>query len=214
LRHTIDTVRFAAELNATTVIVHAGYVKMRMLTPKLIDLCAGGRQDSQSYERTRTRLLLRRQRKAERFLGYLFAAIEELVPVLEKTGVRLAFENLPSWEAVPSEAEMARILEAVKSPCIAYWHDIGHGQTRQNLGLVSQTAWLPKLAPSLAGMHIHDVLPPARDHLVPGAGEVAFDLFLPYLGENMELVLEPAPGTEGEEIRKGAALLRELWGLE
>lgn len=211
VRYTIETVQFAAAMGAATVVVHAGYVGMSRLTADLISMYEEGRQHDRRYERTRMKLLVRRQRKAERFLAYLFDAIEQLLPALEENRVRLAFENLPSWEAVPSEAEMARVAETVDSPWIAYWHDIGHAQTRQNLGLISQVAWLSKLAPYLAGFHVHDVVAPARDHLMPPHGEVDFGLFKAYLRDDIELVLEPAPGTDAEDIRRGAAFIRDAW---
>ena len=82
LRHTTETVHFAAETGASTVVVHAGYVNMKLLTPELIALCEQGRQHDARYERVRTKLLNRRQRKAERSLSYLFTAIEQILPVL------------------------------------------------------------------------------------------------------------------------------------
>jgi sugar phosphate isomerase/epimerase len=108
---------------------------------------------------------------------------------------------------------METILKRYDSSLIGYWHDTGHGQIRQNLGFISYRLWLDKLAPRLAGLHIHDVLPPARDHLMPPKGKMDFIGFKTYLKPDMALVLEPAPHTPEADIREGAQSIREAWGL-
>lgn len=213
VRHTIKTVEFAANLGAKSVVAHAGNVEMTNLTHDLLDLCNSGQQYSPRFEKIKLKLLMKREDKVKKHLDNLYRSIDELLPALTGAGVRLAFENLPSWESIPCESEMETILKRYATPLIGYWHDIGHGQIRQNLGFISYRLWLDRLAPRLAGLHIHDVAAPARDHLMPPQGSVDFAGFKTYLKSDMALVIEPAPRTPEADIREGIRVLREVWGL-
>ena len=106
---------------------------------------------------------------------------------------------------------MAEILAEFKSPWIRYWHDIGHGYVRQFLGFVSVEHWLEQFGTGLAGMHVHDVAPPAFDHLMPPRGAVDFASLARYIRPDMPLVLEPAPGTPGVEIQEGLRIIQKAW---
>lgn len=210
--HTKKTISFAASLGARVVVCHGGYVDMRSLTPKLIELCVNGAQYSPKYERLRNKILLKREAKAARAVDYLRAGIEKLMPTLEEHQVAIAFENLPSWEAVPSEMEIEVLCKEFNSPYLRYWHDIGHGQIRENLGFINQKFWLRKLAPWLGGMHVHDVIPPARDHVMPPHGTINFASYADVIPADLLAVLEPATGTPDLEVRDGLDVLRTAWG--
>jgi sugar phosphate isomerase/epimerase len=211
VRHTLRTVEFAAEVGARAVVLHAGNVRMWRLTGKLVRLCEKGRRDEPRYERIKLRLLARRARKAPPYLAALCQSVEELLPSAQAAGVCLAFENLPSWEAVPTEVEMESLARRFASPHVGYWHDFGHAQVRENLRLVNHHHWLERLRPWLAGAHVHDVAPPACDHLLPPDGQIDFAAFQPCLKPGMPLVLEPAPGLGVERIVAAARFLCGVW---
>ncbi|MDA0577805.1 MAG: sugar phosphate isomerase/epimerase [Verrucomicrobia bacterium] len=211
VRHTTATIQFAAEIGARVVVCHAGNVEMRAYTRKLIRLAEEGKQYSPRFERTKTKLLLKRDQKVPPYLDHLEAGIAALLPELERTGIALAFENLPTWEAIPTEMEIQTICQKVNSPHIRHWHDLGHGQIRQNLGLTSQKHWISKLSPWLAGFHVHDVAPPAHDHLMPPDGQIDFAALAPVIPPQALKVLEPAPGTPPERIRAAIAVLNTAW---
>ncbi len=193
--HTINTIRNAAELQAGYVVVHAGNTLMRSKTPKLIKLAQAGKQDTALYLRIKNKLLLERAKKAPQQIDLLKKSIEALLPVLQEHKVTLAFENLPSCEALPNAEEMEQLFTAFDSPHIGYWHDTGHARILENLGLASHLEELRRLEPWLKGMHLHDVLPPASDHLPPGTGSIDFKAFSDIMRKGIELVIEPAPGT-------------------
>lgn len=211
--HTTRTIEFAAEMGATCMVVHGGRVKMGTPTQKLIRLAQDGKQYDLKYEKQKQKLLLKRDRKSAKYVDALCSSLEELLPKLEQHRVRLALENLPSWEAVPTEMEMEEIGQHIDSPWIGYWHDIGHGQVRQNLGFVHCGRWLERLQDQLAGMHIHDVVAPAGDHVMPPAGTVDFTSFRPFIRPDLPLVFEPAPGAPAEDIVQGLRIVREAWGM-
>lgn len=211
--HLTNTIEFAASMGAASVVVHGGRVKMNSITRKLMALAEAGKQNDLKYDKIKQRLLLKRERKVGTHYDNLLACLQEVLPVLEKHQVTLALENLPSWEAIPSEAEMERIGKALDSPYIGYWHDVGHGQIRQNLGFVGVVRWLDRLQPYLRGFHIHDVLAPAGDHEMPPGGQVDFEQFKSFVREDMPLVLEPMPGTPAARVAGGLATVKQAWGF-
>ena len=106
---------------------------------------------------------------------------------------------------------MERLVKHFDSPRLRYWHDFGHGQIRENLGLTSHVRWMTKLLPWTAGMHIHDVEPPATDHLMPPAGTIDFRLFRELIRGDRIRVLEPSFAVSADDIRGGLRTLGELW---
>jgi sugar phosphate isomerase/epimerase len=211
-KHTERTIRFAAEVGARCVVLHAGNVDMKPLTPELIALQQARKRYEPVYDRTRMKAITERDRRAGRQIAYLIEGIARLLPVLAETRVALALEILPSWEAIPTEVEMERVLRHFDSPWVRYWHDTGHAQIRENLGFSHHIRWLSRLMPWLAGMHVHDVAPPAHDHLVPPQGRIHFAA-LPALppGTAVPRVLEPDPAVTRDELLAALRILEEAW---
>ena len=127
--------------------------------------------------------------------------------------MKLALENLPTWEAIPSELEAEKLMKRFQADGIRLWWDVGHAQIRENLGFINASRWLRRLAPSLAGMHVHDVEPPGQDHLMPPRGKVDFPALAEFARMDMVRVLEPAPDTETAQIVRAIEYLRETWNL-
>ncbi len=211
IQHTAHTIRFAAEIGARTVVTHCGNVRMPRLTEALIVLCGQGQQFSGRYEKTKLKLITKREKKSRRQLRYLYDGLERLLPVLVENGITLALENLPTWESLPTESEMEHMARDFQTPHIGYWHDLGHGQIRENLGLINHTRWLERLQPVLKGMHLHDVAPPVHDHLMPPRGKIDFSLFQSFARLDIIRVIEPTPHTPRKDIEEGLSFLKEIW---
>ena len=211
IHHTSKTIRFAADIGAKVVIVHAGHVEMSRRSAELQALCEQGEQFSARYDKIKLKLQLTREKKVGKHLDYLRQGIEQLIPVIAETRVQMALENLPLWEALPSELEMEELCRQYAPHGLRYWHDIGHGQIRQNLGLINQERWLERLRPYLAGMHIHDVIAPAMDHLAPSQGQVDFAALKKFAKGNRIRVIEPAFQTPGEMLVEALRFLRRVW---
>ena len=212
IQHTEKTIRFAAEVGAKFVVTHAGNVEMDPISRELFDLAVTGQQFSPLYEKLRLRMQEQRDKKVAKQLVHLEKGIDALLPVLEETGVRLCFENLPTWESIPTELELEKILKTRNSPRLGYWHDIGHGQIRQNMGFVNAERWLERLQPWLAGMHVHDVAPPATDHVMPPLGHIDFPRFQRFGALDIVRVIEPSQRTPKEELAGALKFLTECWG--
>ena len=211
VRHTEKSIRFAAEIGARFVVAHAGYVDMPRLTDDLLEMHARGEVGSAAYEKKKQRLLDLREKGAAHHLDLLRQGLDQLLPVLDETGVTLALELLPWWEAVPTGAEMETLLRAYNTPRLRCWYDVGHAQIRENLMQVHALRWQQRLQPLIAGYHLHDALPPAQDHLMPPQGRIDFAAMREYLAPEALLVLEPAPRTPAEAVRGGLQYLQKIW---
>lgn len=211
VHHTSKTIRFAASVGAKVVIVHAGNVEMSRMSADLRALYENGEQFSARYDKLKLKLQLTREKKVRKQLNYLRQGIEQLIPVIAETGVLVALENLPTWEAMPSELEMEDLCKQYAPQGLRYWHDIGHGQVRQNLGFINQERWMERLQPYMAGMHIHDVIAPAMDHLLPPQGQIDFAPLKKFAKGDVIRVIEPAPKTPGEIVVEALRILRQAW---
>ena len=211
--HTTRSIRFAAEVGAETVVIHAGYVDMPRMSDQLVMLCEQGKQFSPQYEKIKLKLQTIRDKKVERQLDYLYAGIEKLLPVLEECNVSISIENLPTWEAIPSEIEMENLLSKFGSKHVRHWHDLGHGQIRQNLGLINDERWIERLLPYTTGFHIHDVIPPARDHVMPPQGKLDFARLKRFLSPTLIKVIEPKPNTPREHLAEAIQYLKTTWEI-
>ena len=89
----------------------------------------------------------------------------------------------------------------------------GHAQIKENLGIIpSHLLHLETMEPHLAGFHIHDVGAPARDHQPPGSGCIPFDALARFVQPGHIKVLELSPGLPREEVLKGIAFIKSVWG--
>jgi sugar phosphate isomerase/epimerase len=158
VKHMTNTIQFAAEVGAKVVVAHAGNVDMSQMSRELIDWCRTGRQYTPAYEKLKMKITMNRDKKVVKQLGYLRESIDRLLPELEKFDVALAFENLPTWESIPTEIEIEKLLGEYNSPLLKAWFDFGHAYIRQNLGFINAERWVERLTPWIAGTHIHDAV--------------------------------------------------------
>lgn len=205
------TIRFAAEMGAGIIVVHGGYARIRNRTRKLIRLAEKGHADGFWWRWHRRRLDAARERAAPRHLDWLAEGVEKLMPVCAETGVSLALENLPSWEAMPSEVEFEKLAQRVGNERLRYWHDFGHGQIRENLGFTNHLKLLERLKPFVGGFHVHDVAPPADDHLMPGLGMMDFSLFRDLVQLDVPRVIEPSRAAPPDAVTAAVEHLRQQW---
>jgi len=214
LWHTRKTIEFAAEMGAPIVVTHVGNVKMRSYTRELIGLYEEGKQHDPKFDKLKIKMLTKRDKKSEKQRRYLYEGVEKLIPILEQSNMKLGIEILPTWESFPTEIELETLLKAFDSPHLTYWHDFGHSQIRQNLGLINHPRWLARLAPHLGGTHIHDVATPGMDHLMPPLGDMDFSVFRTIIRRDVPLVFEPSRRIDPDQLKEGIRIIKEAWTLE
>ncbi len=211
-RHTLKTLETAERVRAPLVVLHLGAVDMKEHTGRLIDLAGDGHRDSPRYQRLCEEALERREARKEKHLAVAYDFLRRLTAEAAARGVRLGIENREALEELPFESDFFFLFREFTDPTVCYWHDIGHAQIKENLGLIIHRMHLGSLADRLAGFHIHDVQFPARDHRAPGAGAVDFAALKPYVKPDHLKVFELSPSLTADEVRQGVAHLQGIWG--
>jgi len=212
------TLAFAESLGARAVVLHAGRIFLRAFLSELSTRTLAealeeeeGSPEGPRYQRLLAKALRRRTKKARVCFDGFCLSLDALLPKFEKAGVALCLENLPSIEAFPDEGEMMMLKRRFETPALAYWHDMGHGQVRENMGWIRHEEAARVLLPVTRGVHIHDAEPLMNDHLPPGKGMIDFGAFAFYGADDVIKVFEPAEGVSPDELKESLARVRSAW---
>ena len=212
IRYTLKTLEFAERVKAPLVVLHLGSIEIKDYSGKLKEMLERGEKGTPRYEKICAELLTKREAKKEPFVENLYDSLRKIVPVAEAKGIKLGCENREALEELPFESDFMFLFREFASPNVTYWHDTGHAQIKENLGFIQHAMHLESLAHRLAGFHIHDVQPPARDHCAPGTGSVNFAALKPMVKPEHIKVFEFSPSLTVEEVRSGVAHVKKIWG--
>ena len=203
-KRSIDT---AVRLHARAVVVHCGRVEsgdsFRDLAQEFDRSGAGGR-----FRSLREAMVTRRAQLAPKHLETVLRSLDEINRYAVERGVYIGVETRYYYTEIPTCDEVGRILDTFRGGMIRYWHDVGHAQVAENLGLARQEDFLAAYKDDLLGLHLHDVVG-SSDHQVPSAGAVDFHRLNPFITPETIKVLEihhPAPAAglvRGREFLQG-----------
>ncbi|MEJ5239322.1 MAG: TIM barrel protein [Limisphaera sp.] len=214
VKSTLKTFDFAVRVGAPLVVLHMGSVEMKDYTRRLKELLADGKRGSDRYEALLAEAVERREARKEPFVERAYETLRRLIPEAEARGLRLGIENREAVEEIPFETDLLFFFREFAQPTVTYWHDTGHAQIKEELGLIQHMLHLESFADRLAGFHIHDVRPPCRDHCPPGTGQVDFAALRPWVRPEHIKVFELSPALTVEEVRAGVEHIRRIWGEE
>ncbi len=192
-RYTDQTFDFAEKVGSRTVVMHSGSVRFRFSSPaEAIEMGEGKKKDA---------ALRRLQRSASRVWPRVIEAYQYAAVRAAEQGLRMGIENREGLLEFPLDDDLPEFLEALDGDVFGYWHDTGHAQIKEELGLLNHEQHLEGMADRLLGFHLHDVDSQGHDHQVPGSGTVDFSMIARYVRPNHILVLEPSPRLTSEQIR-------------
>lgn len=219
--HVLKNVRFAAEVGADAVVLHAGRVPFSTLfrrgftslTLREELLRCDRKADAPRYLRLLAKARKVRAARGAKTLEVFRRELESLAPELEKCGVTLALENLPYLEGFPDESEAERLLAALAGARVKGWFDTGHDRVRLCHGWIAES-WFGKGAGAFAGMHLNDVEDLHDDHRAPGRGKVDFAAMADFARGVGHVVFEPNGGVSAEELADGVRHIRSLWNCQ
>ena len=216
--HIANNVRFAADIGADTVVLHAGRVAFSGLfrvndsgtLRTTLNKC-GNDINASAYRSMLARARAVRKARGAKLLEHFKKEISLLVPILQEKRVTLAFENLPYYEGFPDEGEMCELLDEFKDAPVKAWFDTGHDRVRYMHGWIEKPSCLDSRENAFAGMHLNDVRDYFDDHLPPGKGNVDFAALRP-LAENVaHVVVEPSSSVPREDLAEGLAHIRRVF---
>lgn len=212
VKHTLKTLEFATRVKAPLVVLHLGSVELKDYSGKLKELVAKGERNSPKYNKLHAEAVEKREAKKGKAIERLYTSLRKFVPEAESRGIKLGCENREAVEETPFEDDFAMLFHEIDSPALTYWHDTGHAQIKEILGFIDHKQHLQAYADRLSGFHIHDVQPPARDHCPPGSGVIDFAGLKPFVKPQHIRVFEFSPAMTVEDLKRGVAHVKQLWG--
>ncbi len=204
------TIDWAAKVGALCVVLHMGGLGSDNLPPegelrRLFD--AGPRRWREEAEALRRECHRLRAERAPAFLARGKASLQELADHAAGLGVALGLENRYHYHEIPNVAETLELLADFPPSLVGYWHDVGHAEVLDRLGLIDKRRWLAELADRCLGVHLHDVVG-LKDHQAPGQGDADWDYVARYLPPGALRVCEIDQHSPEEQVAAAIPFLR------
>ena len=206
-KRSIDT---ANRLGAKVVVLHCGRVEVSEYTRSLINLYRQGENSSVAFLALKEKMILERKLDSAKFLAQALSSLDELNAYAQVRGVLLGIETRFYHREIPNLEEIGIILEKFKSSQVFYWHDTGHAQLMEDLGLAKHSDFLERYGQKMIGVHLHDIRD-CQDHLAPSQGKIDFSILKPYLRKNTLKVIEAHQPATAEELIKSRNFLSLLY---
>ena len=214
VRHTLRTLDFAASLGAPAVVLHLGSVEMRHYTEKLMLLFAQGRSATPKFERVRQRALAVRAQKQPRYFDQVLRSLDVIVPHAQQLKIKLGVETRLALEEIPFADEVGELQRRYGAATVAYWHDVGHAQVKENFGFTRHETLLEQYRGCTAGIHLQDFTAPAFDHQPPGCGTFDFSRLTSYLTPAMICAWEIQPNWPAGKIAEPVKRVHDILRLK
>ena len=208
LRHTKRSLDFAAQVGAKVLVCHLGSVHFFWFNPArkirmyLRDHPGAGQADDPTYKALLSRSLDKINKRKELYWEKVQSSIREVLDYAAQKGVNLGFENREKFEELPIDADFPSFLATfpVTAP-VGYWHDAGHADIKESMGLINHEQHLIANAPRMIGMHLHDVSAQGQDHQGIGTGHINFKMVSKFWRPEHKLVIELSPRIAVDDVR-------------
>jgi sugar phosphate isomerase/epimerase len=209
LRHTKRSIDFAAQVKARVLVCHLGSVHFFWFNPArnvrhyLHDHPEAGRNvDDKGYIALLEKSVTKLRRRMQPYWEQTKRSINEVLSHAREKGIQLGFENRERFEELPLDADHLELLNGLPADApVGYWHDTGHADIKEGMGLLKHAAHLEKMAPRTIGFHLHDVNAQGQDHQPLGAGHIDFGMISRFWKPQHLLTLELSPRVALEDVQ-------------
>jgi sugar phosphate isomerase/epimerase len=217
LRQTKRSIDFTAQMNARVLVMHLGSVPFFIGNPAgKLDAYAERHPGTDltadpKYKKLLEAALKRLRDRMPPYWERVKLSIEEVRAYAAERGVALGFENREKFDELPLDDDFEKLIYGVAQPnTVGYWHDTGHAEIKQRMGLLKQREHLEKHAGRLIGFHLHDVDDKGRDHRPVGEGSVDFKMISSFWKPHHLLVLEFSPRLTVENVKNSKLRIEAL----
>jgi sugar phosphate isomerase/epimerase len=207
LRHTKRSIDFAAQVKARVLVCHLGSVRFFWGSPAnklhryLEAHPKAGLEGEAAYVALLAKAMAKLRKGMKPFWDQTKASVAEILDYAAAKGVKLGLENREAFEELPLDADYADFITGLPAGASAgYWHDTGHADIKQTMGVLKHREHLEKNAPRLLGFHLHDVNAAGDDHQPIGAGQIDFKMVSEFWKPEHLLVLEFSPRVKVEDV--------------
>jgi sugar phosphate isomerase/epimerase len=217
LRHTKRSIDFAAQMGARVLVCHLGSVKFSWFNPAgplerfleknpKVDVLT-----DKTYQALLAKSLAKLRKRMPPFWEQTKKSIAEILDYAAQKQVKLGLENREAFDELPVDEDyQAFVASFPPAASLGYWHDTGHAEIKQNMGLLNHRGHLEKNAPRLIGFHVHDVNAAGQDHQAVGSGKIDFKMVSSFWRPEHLLVLELSPRLSVEEVRSSKQRIEAL----
>lgn len=208
LRHTKRSIDFAAQVGSRAIVCHLGSVSFFWFNPArkirnyLRDHPAAGRDGADNgYQVLLQKCVAKLRKRMGPFWEQTKSSVNEILDYASQKGVKLGFENREKFEELPVDADYPEFINgfAATAP-IGYWHDTGHADIKEGMGLLRHREHLEKVLPRMIGFHLHDVDAQGKDHQAVGTGHIDFQMLSSFWRPDHLLTLELGPRVTADEV--------------
>jgi sugar phosphate isomerase/epimerase len=218
LRHTKRSIDFAAQVKARVVVCHLGSVSFFWFNParKMRDYLrdnrdAGRHGDDGAYQALLAKCLAKLRKRMGPFWEQTKASVLEVLDHAKQKGVKLGFENREKFEELPLDADCLEFLNGLPADApVGYWHDTGHADIKEGMGLLKHREHLEKMAPRMIGFHLHDVNANGDDHQAIGAGHIDFKMVSEFWRSEHLLAIELGPRMTVDDVMASKRAVESL----
>lgn len=206
-RHTKKSLDLAAQVQARVMVAHLGSVNSFWFPPsrKLRAYLkanpeAAGNGD-RNYQALLRKACERLRKKMPVFWQQIHDSLESIRTYALERGVSIGCENREKFEELPIDDDFEDLFTGLTTPhpC-GYWHDTGHADIKQSLGLINHRTHLERNAARLLGFHLHDVNPHGKDHQPVGSGRIDFQMISSFWKPHHLLTLELSPRVSRDDV--------------
>jgi sugar phosphate isomerase/epimerase len=213
LRHTRRSIDFAAQVKARAIVCHLGSVSFFWFNPARnirrhlrAQPGAGRDPDDQAYRTLLQKSQAKLRKRMSPFWKQAKASVWEMLDYASQKDVKLGFENREKFEELPLDEDHADFLRELPAGApVGYWHDTGHADIKESMGLLNHRQHLDKLRARTIGFHLHDVNAQGQDHQPIGAGHIDFDMVSSFWRSEHVLTLEFGPRLTADDVRASKA---------
>jgi sugar phosphate isomerase/epimerase len=221
LRQTKRSIDFAAQVGASLLVCHLGSVRYVWLLPdrRMIAYRKAHPDAVRSGDKEYAALVEKAFAKLRKRMGPYWQrtqdALQGALEYAADKNIRLGLENRERFEELPLDADFPEFLRSLTPPSPAgYWHDTGHADLKERMGVIQHRKQLEDNAGRLLGFHLHDVDLEGHDHQAIGTGAIDFEMVRGFFRPEHLFVIELSPRVPVEGVQaskeKVESLLRDL----
>lgn len=194
------TITYAERLGGRVIVVHAGEVPTEPSGRSVYAHVVRHGLENSYFRRLRDNCLAERAKNAPHYLDNLKRSLDGFAGYASSRGVTVAFENRFHLNEIPDIKEADVLFNEYAGAHVGLWYDAGHAEMMRRLGVFKSGLEFLQLHPGkLIGMHLHDFRG-VEDHFAPGAGEIDFSRYKPFVTPSTILVIEAHPKSSPAEV--------------